>query len=232
MAACSTMRPRSSSLLCAGPHSHHWAVCGGWQRLGGPTPDRSVMLDLRKHGMARSSVCIRRLHLWTRSPAALTCLPFRDTDASPACCLHLMPAAGAPSHAACMCICLRLCSAAFSCSLWLLQVHLAVPCGCTFPLTGLTAARGTHAPAAAHEPVALLPACHSAAFHRTRMCAYLVCHGTSLLAFVAAAGVSHLLEYMAFKSTQHRSHFRLVREVRHGWVLVTRGQYVDCSYLV
>lgn len=28
------------------------------------------------------------------------------------------------------------------------------------------------------------------------------------------AGTSHLLEYMAFKTTMNRSHFRLVREVR------------------
>ena len=30
----------------------------------------------------------------------------------------------------------------------------------------------------------------------------------------AIAGVSHLMEYMAFKATQSRTHFRLVREVR------------------
>ena len=53
------------------------------------------------------------------------------------------------SHAAYMCICLRVCHAAFSCSLRLLQVHLLVPCICTCPLTGLTAARGTRVPAAA-----------------------------------------------------------------------------------
>ena len=29
-----------------------------------------------------------------------------------------------------------------------------------------------------------------------------------------SAGVSHLMEYMAFKATQNRTHFRLVREVR------------------
>ena len=28
-----------------------------------------------------------------------------------------------------------------------------------------------------------------------------------------AAGASHLLEALAFKSTQHRTHFRLMREV-------------------
>lgn len=27
------------------------------------------------------------------------------------------------------------------------------------------------------------------------------------------AGASHLLEYLSFKSTQHRTHFRLTREV-------------------
>lgn len=31
---------------------------------------------------------------------------------------------------------------------------------------------------------------------------------------VTHAGISHLLEALAFKSTQHRTHFRLVREVR------------------
>lgn len=40
------------------------------------------------------------------------------------------------------------------------------------------------------------------------------------------------MEYMAFKSTQHRSHFRLVREVRHGQAQVKSGQHVRCSYLV
>ena len=30
------------------------------------------------------------------------------------------------------------------------------------------------------------------------------------------AGLSHLLEYMAFKTTKHRTHFRVVREVRLG----------------
>ncbi len=64
------------------------------------------------------------------------------------------------------------------------------------------------------------------------MCACFVCKAASLLAFVAAAGVSHLMEYMAFKSTQHRSHFRLVREVRHGQARVKSGQHVRCSYLV
>ena len=39
------------------------------------------------------------------------------------------------------------------------------------------------------------------------------------------------MEYMAFKTTQHRSHFRLVREVRHGWLLDKSGRYVHCSYL-
>ena len=31
--------------------------------------------------------------------------------------------------------------------------------------------------------------------------------------FIVGAGASHLLEYMAFKTTQNRSHLRLVREV-------------------
>ena len=40
------------------------------------------------------------------------------------------------------------------------------------------------------------------------------------------------MEYMAFKSTQHRSHFRLVPEVSHCQAQVNSVQYVRCSYLV
>lgn len=36
------------------------------------------------------------------------------------------------------------------------------------------------------------------------------------------SGASHLLEYLAFKATQHRTHFRLVREVRSRFDVVEK----------